>query len=215
MKNFDGIIFDIDGTLASTNSLIFASFNHVAEKYLNKRFTNDEIVANFGPPEDIILKKWMNENYDSARYDYYHFYQSQHESLASAFPGLVETTNFIKEHDVKLGIFTGKGKDSSVITLKAIEIYDLFDLIITGDDVKEHKPSPEGLHKFIESFKLQPDRVLMIGDTVFDATAAKQAGIKSALVLWDDYARLKYSDVEADYVFYSVEEFHSFIQGNV
>ena len=31
---FKGIIFDIDGTLTSTNELIFASFNHITEKYL-------------------------------------------------------------------------------------------------------------------------------------------------------------------------------------
>jgi len=54
MKKFEGIIFDIDGTLTSTNELIFASFNHVATKYLNKKLTNEEIISLFGPPEDTI-----------------------------------------------------------------------------------------------------------------------------------------------------------------
>jgi len=58
MKKFEGIIFDIDGTLTSTNELIFASFNHVASKYLNKKLTNEEIISLFGPPEDTILKGW-------------------------------------------------------------------------------------------------------------------------------------------------------------
>ncbi|MEN8191510.1 MAG: HAD hydrolase-like protein, partial [Bacteroidota bacterium] len=34
MNKFEGIIFDIDGTLTATNELIFATFNHIAEKYL-------------------------------------------------------------------------------------------------------------------------------------------------------------------------------------
>jgi len=215
LRNFDGIIFDIDGTLAATNELIFASFNHVAEKYLNKRFTNEEIVSQFGPPEDVILKKWMHDNFDSARYDYYHFYQTQHEAMASIFPGLTETITNIKKHNIKLGIFTGKGKDSSIITLRAIDVYDYFDLIITGDDVKEHKPSPEGIHKFIETYNLKNERVLMIGDSIFDIDAAKDAGIKSALVLWDDFSRLKYGHLQADYVFNSVDEFQKFIHNNI
>lgn len=215
MKNFDGIIFDIDGTLAATNELIFASFNHVAEKYLNKRFTNEEIVSQFGPPEDVILKKWMHENFDSARHDYYHFYQTQHDAMASIFPGLTEAITSIKKHNIKLGIFTGKGKDSSVITLRAIDVYDFFDLIITGDDVKEHKPSPEGIHKFMETYNLNNERVLMIGDSIFDINAAKGAGIKSALVLWDDFSRLKYGHLQADFIFNSVDEFRKFIHNNI
>jgi len=40
MANFEGFLFDIDGTITSTNKLIFASFNYVAEKYLNKHLSD-------------------------------------------------------------------------------------------------------------------------------------------------------------------------------
>ncbi len=208
---FDGMIFDIDGTLAATHDLIFASFNHVAEKYLNKRLTNDEIVALFGPTEDVILKEWMKDHYDNARDDYFNFYEAQHKEMAQIFPGLYDTIELIKNKNIFLGIFTGKGKDSSMITLKAIDLLKYFDLIITGDDVEEHKPSPEGIQKFISTFRLQPSRVLMIGDTIFDVNAAREAGVKSALVLWDEYSCSRYSEVDADYIFKSVEEFNLFI----
>jgi len=56
---FDGFIFDIDGTLTSTNQLIFDSFNFIAKKYLNKSFTDEEIISMFGPTEDVILKKMV------------------------------------------------------------------------------------------------------------------------------------------------------------
>ncbi|MEW6196742.1 MAG: HAD-IA family hydrolase [Bacteroidota bacterium] len=215
MKNFDGIIFDIDGTLAATHDLIFASFNHVTEKYLHKRLTTEEIVALFGPTEDVILKDWMKEHYDTARDDYYNFYEAQHNEMAQIFPGLYDTIELIKSKNIPLGIFTGKGKDSSLITLKAIDLLKYFDLIITGDDVEEHKPSPEGIHKFLDTYKLEPTRVLMIGDAVFDVIAASEAGVKSALVLWDDYSRSKYSNVDADYVFKSVNEFSLFVGDNI
>ncbi|MEG8947606.1 HAD family hydrolase [Rosettibacter firmus] len=215
MKNFDGIIFDIDGTLASTHELVFESFNYVINKYYNKKLTTDEIIALFGPTEDVILKEWMKEHYENARKDYYEFYESQHNEMANIFPGLEEVIKIIKSKRIPLGIFTGKGRDTSIITLKAIKLYDYFDLIITGDDVKEHKPSPEGINKFLSAFNLKPERTLMVGDTPTDIIASRGAGVKCALVLWDDFSRSRYSNSETDFIFYSVEEFKEFIINNI
>ena len=215
MKNFDGIIFDVDGTLAATHDLIFESFNYVAEKFLNKRFTNDEIVALFGPTEDVILKDWMDDNYESARRAYYEFYESRHDEMAPVFPGLIEIIELIKRKNIPLGIFTGKGRDSSIITLKAIDVYHHFDLMITGDDVAEHKPSPEGINKFVNKFDLIPKRVLMVGDAAVDVAAAKKSGAVSALVLWDVHSRERFAHVQADYVFKTVDEFQKFINKNI
>lgn len=212
MKFFDGIIFDVDGTLAETHELIFASFNHVAEKYLSKRLTNEEIVALFGPTEDVILKEWMKNDYESARKDYFDFYESKHAEMAEIFPGLIEAIRYIKEKKIPLGIFTGKGRDSATITLKSIGLYDQFDLILSGDDVEEHKPSPEGINRFIEKFNLRPDRVLMVGDAIHDVMASESAGVKCALVLWDEYSRNRCKECKTDYRFYSVEEFVDFIK---
>ena len=86
----EAIIFDLDGTLAETHELIFASFNHVTEKYLNKRMSNEEIVSYFGPTEDVILKEWMRDNYENARNDYYNFYEANHDDIATNFPGMKE-----------------------------------------------------------------------------------------------------------------------------
>ncbi len=215
MKNYDGIIFDIDGTLAATHDLIFASFNHVAEKFLNKRLTNEEIVTLFGPTEDVILKDWMKDNYETARSAYYEFYEAQHNEMAAIFPGLIEVIELIKSKNIPLGIFTGKGRNSSLITLKAINLYNHFDLIITGDDVEEHKPSPEGINKFIKKFKVNPSRVLMVGDASVDVAAANKSGVNSALVLWDDFSRSRFSKVQADFVFRTVNDFETFIKENI
>ncbi|MCX7797733.1 MAG: HAD-IA family hydrolase [Melioribacter sp.] len=215
MKNFEGIIFDIDGTLAATHNLVFESFNYVIEKYHNKKLSTEEIVALFGPTEDVILKEWMKENYEKARKDYYDFYESQHQELADVFPGLEDIIKLIKEKNIPLGIYTGKGRDTSLITLRAINLVDYFDLIITGDDVKEYKPSPEGINKFISTFNLKPEKVLMVGDTITDVIASKQARVKCALVLWDEFSRSRYSNAEADYIFYNVEDFKNFITENI
>src|SRR4030067_288173 len=102
---FKGIIFDIDGTLTSTNELIFKSFNHIADKYLNRTFSNEEIIAMFGPTEDVILEKWCGDNFESARKDYYEFYRSHHY-MAELYPGIKELLDNLKRKNILLSIFT-------------------------------------------------------------------------------------------------------------
>ena len=215
MKNYDGIIFDVDGTLVQTHDLIFASFKHVAEKYLNKKITNEEIHSLFGPTEDVILKDWAQHRYDDARNDYYGYYESNHGEMASAFPGLPELVHLIKSKGIKLGIYTGKGRESTIITLKAVGMLEDFDLIITGDDVDKPKPSPEGINLFMEKFGLDKSRVLMVGDAHVDILAADAAGVKSASVLWDSLTAEKVKQLKPDYLFDDVVEFIEFIKENI
>jgi pyrophosphatase PpaX len=214
MKLFDGIIFDIDGTLSSTNELIFASFNHVSKKYLNRTFTDEELIALFGPTEDVILKDWCGDNYEKAREEYYLFYSDNHQKMASDYPGIKNILEHLKSKDIRLSIYTGKGRNAAEITLKKLDFFDYFDMIITGDDVEEHKPSAEGILKFIHKFNLEPDRVLMIGDAPSDIKASRSAGVKVASVVWDSYAKEEVLKLGSDYVFYSVEELDRFLMEN-
>ncbi|RMD48655.1 MAG: HAD family hydrolase [Ignavibacteria bacterium] len=212
---FKGYIFDIDGTLTSTNELIFASFNYVINKYLNKTLSNEEIISLFGPTEDVILREWLKDNYEEAKEDYYKFYRDNHSKLAKIVPGIEEIIREIKQNKIPLGIFTGKGKQSSLITLEELGIVDYFDLIITGDDVKNHKPSPEGINLFLNKFNLPPESVLMIGDAPVDIKAAHDAKVKVAAVVWDSYAKEKVLDMEYDFLFHSPEELKVFISENI
>jgi HAD superfamily hydrolase (TIGR01549 family) len=214
MQNFDGILFDVDGTITSTNELIFDSFRYISYKYLNKSLTNTEIMNLFGPPEDMILKEWTGNNYEIARADYYDYYTKNHH-LANLFPGIKEVLIYIKKKNVPLAIFTGKGREAATITLKKLEIYDYFDMIITGDDVKEHKPSAEGINNFIHKFKLNKKRVLMIGDAPPDFKAARSAGVKIASVLWDPYVKEEVKSLKSDFHFHTVDEFKKFIYESI
>ena len=209
-KLFDGFIFDIDGTLTSTNQLIFDSFNFIAKKYLDKTFSDDEIISMFGPPENDILKRLCEDNYESAREDYFTYYTENHWK-ADLYNGIKEILEHLKSKNYPLGIFTGKGRDASLITLKKLGVDHYFDLIITGDDVENHKPSPEGILKFVNHFGLNPEKVLMIGDSIADIEASREAGVKIASVLWDSYAHQKIKTMRSDYYIHSVEELRKFL----
>jgi pyrophosphatase PpaX len=210
MKQFDAVIFDVDGTLTSTNNLIFETFRFVAKKYLNKNLSNQEIISLFGPPEDVILKEWYGDKFEEVKDDYYSFYRKNHH-MADLYPGIIDILKFLHQQKVLLSIYTGKGREAATITLKTLHVYDYFDLIITGDDVKEHKPAAEGILLFTDKYNLDKEKVLMIGDSIGDIKAARSAGVKIASVVWDSYGKDEVIEMGADYIFHTVEELKDFI----
>jgi len=214
MHNFDGIIFDVDGTLTSTNDLIFETFRYISRKYLNKNPSNDEIMSLFGPTEEVILKEWSGNNFETVKNDYFNFYSDNHY-MAELYPGIKEILDFIKSKNVLLSIFTGKGREAASITLKKLDIFNYFDLIITGDDVIEHKPSAEGINKFIDKFNLAKEKVLMIGDAPSDIKAARSAGVKIATVVWDSYVKKEVINLGSDYIFREVNDLKGFLEKNL
>lgn len=203
----------MDGTLTQTNQLIYDSFNHIAEKYINKRLTPAEVIAYFGPPEKEAVEAMIgSEQIETAMKEYYSFYHSNHNQLASLYPGIVEILNFLKEQQVRIGLFTGKGRNTTDITLQQFEIEQYFDLTITGDDVDEFKPSGDGIRKIMQKFSLRPDEVLMVGDAVADIKAARETNVQIASVLWDSYGKDAVLQLQSDFIFHSVEEFSRWLQ---
>ena len=87
----------MDGTLTQTNQLIYDSFNHVAEKYINKRLPPAEIVALFGPPEQEAVEHMIGtQHIDAAMTEYYDFYRKHHPSAAVLYPGIREVLEFVE-----------------------------------------------------------------------------------------------------------------------
>ena len=208
MKHISCIIFDLDGTLTHTNELIFATVNHVAEKYIHKRFQPAEITAMFGPPEEVVIERLVGpERLEQAMAEFYSFYETNHPHMADAYGGIRELIGNLKGAGMLLAVFTGKGKRTALITLEKIGIKNYFDLVVTGNDVKNHKPSAEGIRKVMNTFGLKADEVLMVGDSLSDVKAAREAGVRIAGVVWDPYAKDRIAATEVDFLFQSVQDF--------
>lgn len=210
MNKFDGVIFDIDGTLTSSNQLIFDSFNHILGRYMDKQLTPPEIIALFGPTEDDLIEGWFPDTHLQVKKDYYDYYEENHH-LVSLFPGIEELLGELKTKGIKLGVFTGKGRTAALITLKKLDIYKYFDQIVTGTDVINHKPSPEGILLFLQNYNIKPERAVMIGDAIADIKAARGAGIKVVSVLWDSYAKDEILKLGSDHIVHTVKELRDFL----
>ncbi len=211
-KSYRGIIFDMDGTLTRTNQLIFDTFNHIADKYLGRRFSSDEIVSMFGPPEEVAIRKLVGEtDFRNAVTDFHAYYERHHNEKAELYDGIPEILDSLYNASITLGLFTGKGRRSTEITLEKFGLKNYFTSIITGHDVEQHKPSGEGIHRALDEMNIATEETLMVGDSMADVKAAKEAGVDIATVLWDSYSYDRVVQSESQYRFFSIKDFHLWI----
>jgi HAD superfamily hydrolase (TIGR01509 family) len=216
MKRISCCIFDMDGTLTRTNDLIFATFNHIGMRYGGRTYTPEEIIKMFGPPEEIAVERIVGPSrYPDAIKEFIGYYSANHNTMATLHAGIPELLAYLHDRGVVLAVFTGKGRTTTLITLEKFGIKKYFDMIVTGSDVKKHKPSGEGITNVIRAFGLPPEEVLMVGDAVADVHAAQEAGVPVAAVLWDSYGIERLRTMDLKYMFHDVPEFFSWIRAIV
>lgn len=203
------IIFDFDGTLANTLPVCYFAFNQVFKEFDHKDLSSDEIKAMFGPSETgIIRENLLNQNKEQAIELFYKAYSENHENLVELNKDINELITYLKNNGVKLGIVTGKAKRSLDISLKALQMENLFDVIVTGDDVINPKPHPEGVIKALSALQIEKNEAMFVGDSDADIQAGVQANVYTVGVQWlPDYQSLEFS-IEPDAIFKSVAEFH-------
>jgi len=210
------VIFDIDGTLTRTNELIFASFNHLARQYLGRTYEPAEIVALFGPPEEGALSKLFGpENVDRLMDELCEFYESNHASMAGVHAGVRQMLAYLKARGMKLAVFTGKGKRTTSITLEALELSGYFDLVVSGTDVVQHKPHPEGICRVLERFGVRAEETIMVGDSLSDIKASRAAGVHIASALWDCYDPDGVLRENRSFAFHRVEDLYAWFRRNI
>ena len=99
------------------------------------------------------------------------------------YPETIKVLQTLKKRGAKLGIISTKYRYRIKDLLNNYLPEDFFDIIIGGEDVTEHKPSPQGLLMAIEQLQVEISDVLYIGDSTVDAEAAQHAKVDFAGVL--------------------------------
>ncbi len=94
----------------------------------------------------------------------------------SHYPGLHELLDLCRSHGVRLGMDTNR-KDGMDVLLENCRLHGYFDPIILASHVRRPKPFPDGALLIAEKWKLPPEALLFLGDSVTDMRAAKDAGI--------------------------------------
>lgn len=202
------IIFDFDGTLADTLPLCFYAFQAVFKEFDNLDVTLEEIKAMFGPSEtEIISKNLRNSNYNKAIELYYEQYKEKHQEFVQDNEEINELLMLIKREGYKLGIVTGKARRSLLISLECLDMMDLFDVIVTGDDVEIPKPHPEGINKALAQLNIHNSEAAFLGDSEADILAGKQSSVHTIGVKWLPNYQTNEFSLQPDQLISSVNEF--------
>lgn len=206
------IIFDFDGTLADTLPIVYKSFQQIFEKYLQEEKSPEEIKAMFGPAEnDIIRKHFPTEHFEAAVEHYHSYYWDEHDTWVKRSHEIEALLEWIHKKGLNLAIMTGKGRKSLDLSLQALEMANWFDMTVTGDEVENPKPDPEGIIKILKELDTSPKEALFIGDSDTDIRAGKSAGVESIGVQWLPTYQSAAFATEPEHIFTSVEDFKEFL----
>jgi phosphoglycolate phosphatase len=97
------------------------------------------------------------------------------------YPGILDLLTELQKMDVKIYLWTARGRASTIEILKSLEIIGFFEDISTATDC-ESKPSPAGLDSMLSG--VRKDSIIMVGDSPGDIHGAKLFGIKSLGATW-------------------------------
>ena len=181
------VLFDLDGTLVDTVGAFYllakqtgAEFGlNVSKERMYETLNHgisywDHVVPASMSDRPAMIKKLNNRAME--------LWPDLIKDNAGAFTGVRETLSGLKTAGFALGIVTGSG-EKSLELLYGLGVADMFDAVITGYDVKQRKPDPEGLNKCLERMGIDPADAVYVGDSVIDMQASRAAGVLPIAVL--------------------------------
>lgn len=185
------VLFDLDGTLIDSFSLVFKGYKKAIYHFTKTIMTDKDIMNLFGETDQQAFCKLLGEENGEKCFKLYYCYYKKYHHLVRLFSGMREILIELKAHFIPCGIVTSKTRNCTDFTLNELEIINYFDTVITGDDVSCLKPSVEPILKAIKNIetKIQTQTIIMIGDTPADMISAKNAGIAAGAALWGTYDR--------------------------
>lgn len=176
----EALLFDLDGTLAETDSVHFPAWAEILrphgyevdwafyQKNISGRL-NPDIVAEFLPqlPEEegqrIIEEKEADFRRRTAGLD--------------PLPGLREFVARAREAGLRTALVTNAPRENTLAVLRALDLDNIFDPIVLAEDVGAGKPDPAPYRAALESLGLAPEQALAFEDSPSGITAAVKAGI--------------------------------------
>lgn len=180
-SNTKGLIFDLDGTLADTMPLHFKAWQMACRKF-NMDMTSSYLKTKMGRPaweigRDIIKKYGFEDvlDHETLFREKIELFKSFRDNIKPIKP--VEEIVQMYHTKLPMSVGTGAIKDAALRTLTTIGMSDYFDILITADDVINHKPDPETFLKCAELMGIEPSKIEVFEDGQLGLEAAERAGM--------------------------------------
>ena len=225
LENKKVIIFDLDGTLVDSigiwNKVDMATIKYFTGKeveetevnhlrdYVLRTTTEDDIYRAY--IRELCFKYNILEDIDIVYEKRKYFGDEIPKTDVTFKPFAKEILLKLKELGFILALATtSTTKKIEIysfenINTNSINLFEIFDLILTKDEVVKKKPDPEVLNKIIDYFKINKSEAIVFEDSLVGVKTANNAGIK-VISVYDKYADYE-RDTINEYSDYKIDSF--------
>jgi len=206
-ERFDGIIFDLDGTLVDTAPDILAYLNEMLAELGRPDLEPDAVHTLIGDGVRTLLIRGLEASggvpddldLDALFHRYLQRYAEQPMRTSRPYQGMVDMLEALTKAGVQLGVCTNKPQIPSDRLLRGLDLDRFFPVVIGGDALPVKKPDPAHLLTVLERLNVDPGRAVLIGDSNTDLKTARAAGTPCILVSYG-YTPIPARDLGADRV---------------
>jgi HAD superfamily hydrolase (TIGR01549 family) len=208
MTSLRAVLFDIDGTLVDSNYLHVDTWDRgfaeagipVSAWRIHRSIGMDskkllESLAGDAPEEASSRAKELHSGY----------YKDAADRLRS-FDGAQDLLRAVDALGVKVVLATSAPEDELEILRRVLDVDDAVAAATSAGDVETAKPEPDVLHVALRKVGVEAGDALFVGDTVWDAEAARRAGVDMVGVLSGGVSERELRDAGALAVFEDVAD---------
>ncbi len=214
---YRAVVFDWDGTLVDSTTLI-------AESILNAADDVDVPVPDRGLAAHVIglgmadaLARVVPDLPPARVADFvarFQHHYRQGEGEIRFFDGVRALLHALQARGVLLAIATGKSHAGLRRSLQMAGLEGVFAATRCADQTQA-KPHPAMLHELSEALALGPDHLLMVGDTSHDLQMAAAAGVAAVAVAYGAHPRSELERMRPLAVFDAVAPLHDWLLARV
>lgn len=183
-SNFEGVFFDLDGTLADTAPDLAAAANKLR---LDRKL--DPIAFELLRPAASAGARGLlevafgitpeDQNFIELRDEFLNNYEKALHVHSYLFEGIEELLNQLEKNNVPWGIVTNKIERFTNPFVKSIGLDIGAAAIVSGDTAGKAKPDPAPILLASKLAQVNPKQSIYVGDDQRDIVAGKAAGMKT------------------------------------
>jgi HAD superfamily hydrolase (TIGR01509 family) len=121
-------------------------------------------------------------------------------------PGARELVEELKERGHLVVLASSAKAEELEHYVDLLDIGELIDAATASADVQATKPNPDLVVRALQEVQAGPDGAVMVGDSIWDAEAAKRAGVPTVGLLTGGFAESELRDAGAEPVFPSLDD---------
>ncbi|WP_297053304.1 HAD family phosphatase [uncultured Dubosiella sp.] len=188
---YETFIFDMDGLLVNSEDIYLSGWN---KAFAACGLTVDSgIVASWNGKSAMSCRKYILETFHDKnlyetlyqiREDY--IYEALEKGELHLLPYVREVLAGLKEEGRRIALATSCRKKRALAILEKTGVFDLFDVIVTADDVEHVKPAPDVYEKVLALTDTPKNKALILEDSSTGVQAAWNAGIDVVQVIADN-----------------------------